>query len=365
MAKYDLSPYFARLKQYISYTDWSFVTKNEFGNIYSRSAGSGRTVVMNELVFDVSFSTCDDAWNPENVFRSNSLIESTYLSMVSPGDLYFKIKLLTPELDHALQLVFGGNIGQDGSIVRFVKWRDYPCVGQSAALFLVESERMAPYCVHLSPLTDGRACMRSYAEKPWPRYPHWSTPLTKAVMMVQTLMIQTFLADPIYPYTVLTLKSCPRGPPLIPCRGVDKEIIFDPNSVRYHVWEAPSREGFSFPLYMRALLSAAGCDIPVYDGCYGLKLAPYQALVVNAEWEPIKSVFFELFSVQQAAYRHMNGGKGTPKVQPAEPRFVDLQRDAQKSINMAVAEVKTFVEVFNPEERCGFQSLKVWSAEYH
>lgn len=123
-------------------------------------------------------------------------------------------------------------------------------------------------------------------------------------------------------YVILALRSCSRGPPLLPL--VDSTQTSSPERIGDYFWEPDDREHFHFSAYLSRLLKAMGHSVKVFGSMYGKCLAPYQAALLRSDWEVIRDDFQVFFRSQCAAYRFLNGGKHAPKIRAdLAPTFED------------------------------------------
>lgn len=115
-------------------------------------------------------------------------------------------------------------------------------------------------------------------------------------------------------------------------------------------------ETYELPSYLRSFLRALGCDLPVFAAMDGQPLVSYQAAMRREDWRRAWRALEGPFKAQQAYYRHVQGGKAAPKLDPrAEARFASAG-EARRSESMEVHEVprwsvqRTFVRVTWPQE---------------
>eukprot|EP00438_Fugacium_kawagutii_P010073 Skav205248 [mRNA] locus=scaffold4376:7390:8574:+ [translate_table: standard] len=152
-------------------------------------------------------------------------------------------------------------------------------------------------------------------------------------------------------YLVLSLRSYNRGNPLLPQREPCSEPTFTV-SCGEHLglvsWARfKAREKFHLGEYLRSFVKELGSELKTYDTLDGRKLVPYQCVVVRHEWDQLRASLFEAFKVQQAAYRHANGGTSTPSLsEDAPPHFVPCApaEFAQPEVIKTVVR-KTFLEL--------------------
>lgn len=138
-------------------------------------------------------------------------------------------------------------------------------------------------------------------------------------------------------YTLLTVQSCRRGLPLLPCRrssdaardaarvaseceevvvtindgkelGLDRWTRYDPG--RY------AQEKFGLAQYIRLFLENQKIhnDFEAFEELDGCQLVSFQCVVRTSEWDQVKTQFYSAFLMQKKAYRHLNGGSTAPSI---------------------------------------------------
>ena len=135
-------------------------------------------------------------------------------------------------------------------------------------------------------------------------------------------------------YTVLSIHSCKRGPPLLPLAPGSTE----PASVTIKTDERSQLGAWSrIPLgpdgkfrlvnFVKQFVANLGMSLKAYASLDGQRLVHYQCAVRRDEWERIREDFLEAFLVQKRAYRRANGGSCAPCFAvDAEPRFAPDDR---------------------------------------
>lgn len=120
-------------------------------------------------------------------------------------------------------------------------------------------------------------------------------------------------ADQSY-YTILQVKRCTHGGPLMPFESPGSVID----------WKPAETQQFMLVAYMRTLLSLTSSpDFAIYDSMGGRTLVPYQAAMISSQWEAIKTEFFNIFKAQQRVYRKLYRTTAAPKIAGgAQPRFL-------------------------------------------
>ena len=129
-------------------------------------------------------------------------------------------------------------------------------------------------------------------------------------------------------YTVLSIHSCKRGPPLLPLAPGSTEpasvtIKTDERS-QLGAWSrVPLGPDGKFRLvnFVKQFAANLGMSLKAYASLDGQRLVHYQCAVRRDEWERIREDFLEAFLVQKRAYRRANGGSCAPCIATdAEPR---------------------------------------------
>ncbi|CAK9112157.1 unnamed protein product [Durusdinium trenchii] len=164
-------------------------------------------------------------------------------------------------------------------------------------------------------------------------------------------------------YSVLSLRTCPQGRPLLP--GALPEHVLNPNEdpwcvvldlpeeVEYKLsfWFRPFGE-FNFPNYLFLFLAAIGCaEVQVFNSMDGRLLVPYQAVVRRAQWMSVAKRFDAAWKVHKMAYRKLNGTKHAPTISEAKtPRFAEVSDDIRDNppsipLKSLITVHNTFIEV--------------------
>eukprot|EP00435_Cladocopium_sp_Y103_P021817 s1500_g5.t1 len=130
-------------------------------------------------------------------------------------------------------------------------------------------------------------------------------------------------------YTVLSMRSFNRGPPMFPEAGDQDSETFQVaagKSLGFTTWSRfPMSDKGRFCLadYMRRFMQKLGQKLMTYETLDGRTLVSYQCVVLREDWENVKTFFWETFRIQKAAYRHANGGSSAPTLaQDASPHLL-------------------------------------------
>mmetsp|Transcript_60828 Transcript_60828/g.84625 ORF Transcript_60828/g.84625 Transcript_60828/m.84625 type:complete len:206 (-) Transcript_60828:179-796(-) len=165
-------------------------------------------------------------------------------------------------------------------------------------------------------------------------------------------------------YVILSLRTCPQGRPLLPCRSPEymvgrsedhSVVVLDlpsgsPESL-YPAWYRPVGE-FDFPSFLQMFLISIGCsEVQVYNTMDGALLVPYQAVVQRSQWNSLASRFEAAWKVHKTAYRKLNSSKHAPTISEGRsPRFAEVADDAMDnppalSLSSLISVHNTFIEV--------------------
>ena len=165
-------------------------------------------------------------------------------------------------------------------------------------------------------------------------------------------------------YTILHLRGCNRGVPLLPIHDEQAQAIcqLDSNACVLitgedgldSYWMRWTEQTFTFRTYLQEFLSRSNIRLNVYTELSGRKLVPYQVAVSTQEWDACKNDVLAAFHKQQRAYRRMNGGVSAPRVGEAtEARFQHLEPKPKKlcfaSTSADVVVRRTFIDMLDSE----------------
>lgn len=274
-----------------------------------------------------------------------------------------------------------------------VVWRDHPEDGQlTFAMAPVDQETFKPvrhaeavknYIITFSPhpILHDQVLVTHMVRVPGKRFPAWASDHFARLVARERQVMTNYLCSPEMDelrkedelfYVVINLKSCPRGPPLLPQQAQIYETLPDRVEVdngEFRYWARAIYDGFSLRSYMMQLLPAIGCpDVQVYDEMEGRQLVPYQAVVPRSQWENVKARFQEVFRVQQSAYRKLNGGTSAPKMaEDGTPRWATvpdtppLEKPCKLTMGYYYEVRNTFVEmVLDDEPVCVSCEVPSW-----
>ncbi|CAE7554288.1 mucK [Symbiodinium natans] len=169
-------------------------------------------------------------------------------------------------------------------------------------------------------------------------------------------------------YTVLSVHSCKRGPPLLPlasgsAQRADVVIKTDERS-QLGAWaRMPLCSDGKFRLvdFVKQFAKNLGMSLQAYSSLDGQRLVHYQCVVKREEWDRVREQFQEAFLVQKRAYRRANGGSCAPCLAAdAEPRFApdarraglcnQIRLNAHKPAQHKTVVRRTFIEVASDDD---------------
>ena len=169
-------------------------------------------------------------------------------------------------------------------------------------------------------------------------------------------------------YTVLSIHSCKRGPPLLPLPPASTEkpcvVIKTDERSQLGAWtRVPMNPDGKFRLvsFVKHFAANLGISLEAYSELDGRRLVHYQCVVRRDAWEQIRGQFQEAFLVQKRAYRRANGGSCAPcLVADAELRLAPDDRRAEAGKQIQLVQCKkaqhrtvvrrTFIEVTSDED---------------
>ncbi|CAJ1348823.1 unnamed protein product [Effrenium voratum] len=91
-------------------------------------------------------------------------------------------------------------------------------------------------------------------------------------------------------YTVLTLRTCQGGWPLLPGKPKAEGHVVELSATNgpFRFWFRPEAKDFSLAAYLRAFLPVIGADIQVFESMNGEPLVPFQAVLQRSQWEAVR-----------------------------------------------------------------------------
>ena len=337
------------------------------GRICYRFSGCGSCMTRLKFVVDTPLPANKLMIRPEVSSRSMSditgFLQAQYRYQVNPGDAV--IELEEKDTESTLRGYAMRQILESPSVMRtddqaeqsddwnsylarMIVRKDVPEPGMAAMVVLPVGRRhsvvfqvgaVKAYTLTVQPHElPGKVIVAHVMFLPFSAYPSWATQHFSKLAKVEKINFAKYLraedlprlceVDQTY-YTVLHLRGCNRGVPLLPTR---EKITPDTDSSTYVIisdengadsyWVRWSDCNFTFEAYLRELMLRCHIDLQVFTELSGRKLVPYQVAVLTHEWEARKEEVIAAFHKQQRAYRRMNGGVSAPRVgEAAEPRF--------------------------------------------
>lgn len=172
-------------------------------------------------------------------------------------------------------------------------------------------------------------------------------------------------------YTTLSVQSCRRGLPLLPCPSgeVEDEVvtIADGQPLGLDRWlrfdaERYGSGRFYLSQYIKLFLANLNVhsNFPTYNSLDGNQLVSFQCVVRRDEWNAVKEAFHKAFLMQKKAYRRANGGNSAPtlseNVQPRPLRQRGERREGgtaslrlpEEPTQHKVVVRRTFLDVDDP-----------------
>ena len=222
--------------------------------------------------------------------------------------------------------------------MRMVVRRDFPRVGLHAIAVAPRVggsrqllEEWGPVyafaaCLQPSPFDPGRTLVTKIRQVSR-NVPNWAVALgtkdagfLKRIDKLAGLYVLPSFQEAVLPdatYTVMCLRKCTKGQPMLPpVRAMESADEWVPG-VR--------EDGTRMPLaeYLYLLLSRCGQEVQVFDSLDGRKLVPYQAAVQQGSLVQAWPLLQGALKRQRAEYRRFHGGSGAPEVKAgSEPRFL-------------------------------------------
>jgi len=379
MAVLDIERYFKRLAQFREAVGWSAVAGVGPEWEVHQCAFRATTVLRFRRVGPVSLEQLLSVTRPE--FRYEAAaggmapFRCRVLELLSPGDALIEVRGMSDALrDIEVQayrqlgfLLVSTDLSRQ-SVLRSTTWRDFPEEGKFATVCVHSDAEPAPrrtrsrqsgggYYICAESVGDGSCTLlEHFVQIPWPSIPQWGIPLLQGHLdafsrHAAALRNPDVIAVAQSMYVIASLRSCTRGPPLLPLFE-DAGGVAVGSSVHMgdHTWVEAKRTDFDLPRYMQRMLMFAKVDACcVFDRLDGRRIAPYQAAIAWSSWELAQESFNRLFRTQRSAYRRMYGGKSAPKIYfGASPSFLGATAEALQVVDRVVRR-NTFVEWAGPQ----------------
>ena len=166
-------------------------------------------------------------------------------------------------------------------------------------------------------------------------------------------------------YTILHLRNCNRGAPLLPVRPGAMPTQSRPEESGWVVvtdddgigscWTRWTDQEFTFYLYLEEFLRRLDIQLRLYSELNGRALVPYQVAVRTLEWSSCRQHLEPAFHRQQRAYRRLNGGVSAPRIGEApaarfQVRAPHMKKPCFASASTDVVVRRTFLKLDRVQE---------------
>eukprot|EP00929_Paragymnodinium_shiwhaense_P018949 TRINITY_DN13075_c0_g1_i2.p1 TRINITY_DN13075_c0_g1~~TRINITY_DN13075_c0_g1_i2.p1 ORF type:complete len:394 (-),score=65.14 TRINITY_DN13075_c0_g1_i2:398-1579(-) len=245
---------------------------------------------------------------------------------LAPGDCLVKL-VSTPATQVLTDILIGQGTGPHN--MRFTHCEDVPRPGEGTCVFVGLGEnwldfshasKTAWFGTHRQGKTADSTSYSCTFKSSWEAYPPFITQVAKMmaaytepeaeVMLKEMPRLRDIAAGF---YTVVTLRGCCRGPPLLP--HLERSQTTTEKEIGGYYWEAPQKGGcLPFSTVLLHLLKTCGSNAQVFTSMYGQRLVPYQVAVLTSSWMDVEAPLQQLWTAQCSAYRFVRGGSGAPKL---------------------------------------------------
>lgn len=367
MAVLDVGQHFKRLAQFRDAVGWSAV--GDVGPEWEvdQCAIRATTVLRFRRVSSVPLEQLLAVTRPEFRCQATAVmapLRCRVVELLSPGDALIEVGGMSKALnDMELQacrvlgfLLVSTDVSQQ-TVLRSTTWRDFPEEGQFAVVCVRSDADSAPrrtqngggYYICAESVGDGgcSTLLEHFVQIPLPSIPQWGIALLQGHLDAfgkHVAAVRNPAAGSMY--VIASLRSCARGPPLLPLFEDGGDVPIGPSvHMGDHTWVEARRSDFDLPRYLQRMLIFAKADAcRVFDRLDGRKIAPYQAAIHRAGWEAAQESFQRLFRTQRSAYRRLYGGKSAPKIYfGASPSFLSGSAEAPQVLDLVVRR-NTFLE---------------------
>ncbi|CAL1130671.1 unnamed protein product [Cladocopium goreaui] len=317
----------------------------------------------------------------------------TVEEILSPGDIFTSVHLRNSFMDEMnkagaqVALLTGSSppeACEEHFRERVVQWRDFPSPGLLTIVEIPFDEKTQTFMSQIGGHFATVSVVQAHPQSPdemivtvglfvtGSAFPLWASAhlaqMAQSVANLVQLTASSFgnleslcKADQNF-YTVLSLRTCPQGRPLLPgacplalnlgedpwCVLLDLPEGADP---AFTFWFRPVGD-FNFPNYLFLFLAAIGCpQVQVFSSIDGRPLVPYQAVVRRSQWLEVNSSFEAAWKVHKMAYRKLNSTKHAPTISEAKtPRFAEvpdsyLDNPPSVPLKSLITVHNTFIEV--------------------
>jgi len=290
-----------------------------------------------------------------------------------------RMRLLNQQHERAV-LSAVGSAGPGWQNVRSTHFNDFPSEGMCTSVMVPVGENatidmngivLNAFTATMQPgKSEGSTLVRYSFRCPWNEYPEWFTPvsahlvdlmLEKSIRLQQEQPRLQPMAESFY--TILTLRGCSRGLPLLPQETCSERST--QTRVGDFFWQPTPDKGFVLASYMQQFLRRTGSDVKVFHTMYGEHLMPYQAAILTEDWERVQEGFRDVFRSQCSAYRLLRGGSGAPKIRTdVGPRFSQdstASSSEEEDCVIVAEERNTFLQIREAQDP---STLRRKAAEY-
>eukprot|EP00930_Biecheleria_cincta_P093428 TRINITY_DN8379_c0_g1_i1.p1 TRINITY_DN8379_c0_g1~~TRINITY_DN8379_c0_g1_i1.p1 ORF type:complete len:285 (+),score=38.22 TRINITY_DN8379_c0_g1_i1:85-939(+) len=191
----------------------------------------------------------------------DALFKYEMLDHLGPGDAVLRMGFTAsnPQHETSASIIFGSS-GSGWQEVRTSHFIDFPSPGQWTSVIIPVGEKgiyLANALAHNVFITSEQGSSKESVRIscvfscPWDSYPSWATPMgvawcnfvqQKALVLKREQPRLQSLAVAFY--VILALRSCSRGPPLLPL--VDSTQNSSPERIGGYFWKPDDREHFHF-----------------------------------------------------------------------------------------------------------------------
>ena len=378
------------------------------GRICYRFSGCGSCMTRLQFVVDTTLPASSLLIRPEVSMQSitdvTGLLAAEWQEQLSPGDAIVRVNRREQEagslrlnsmrqiLESPSQLYEEDQESPhpqqeaaewDEYFARMIVRRDVPEIGMAAMLVMPLGRRhtvvfqvgpVKAYTLTVQPHSEpGKVIVSHVMFLPFSAYPVWATEHFSSLSKLEKNRFERYVKLEDLPklcevdrsfYTILHLRGCNRGVPLLPIHDEQAQAIcqLDSNACVLitgedgldSYWMRWTEQNFTFRTYLQEFLSRSNIRLNVYTELSGRKLVPYQVAVSTQEWDACKHDVLAAFHKQQRAYRRMNGGVSAPRVGEAtEARFQHLEPKPKKlcfaSTSADVVVRRTFIDMLDSE----------------
>ncbi|CAE7726525.1 unnamed protein product [Symbiodinium sp. CCMP2456] len=416
----DIEDFFANIVEATDSAGWVNVQKTfpespdcseHDGRICHKFSTCGSCMTRLQFVVNTPLEASSLLTRPEAfsqpVVRVSGFVRAEWLEQVGPGDAIVRIsqedgqqplracsmrRIL--ESPSCLQAEAKESVDWDAYFARMVVRRDIPSPGMAAMLVLPLGRRhtalfqvgpVRAYALTVHPHTEpGKVVVSNVIFLPFATYPVWATTHLSRLAKLEKDRFEKHLQERDLPklheldrsyYTILHLRNCNRGPPLLPFspstvpqRRLDESwvLVTDDQGIDSY-WMRWNTPDFNFYLYLGEFLHRNNIQLKLYGELNGRPLVPYQVAVRTQDWSLCKDQIHSAFHNQQRAYRRLNGGVAAPRIGEApEARFQLRAPHAKKpcfaSPSTDVVVRRTFLNELEPAEAevCECGSRQGW-----